>query len=936
MSDYKNTLNLPETEFAMKANLSQREPEMLKRWQSLNIYETLRAQRAGKPKYVLHDGPPYANGRIHIGHAVNKTLKDFVVKSRTLSGYDAPYVPGWDCHGLPIEINVEKKIGKAGQKVSATEFRQACREYAAGQVAQQSQDFQRLGIFGDWQNPYLTMNYSFEANTIRALKKIIEQGHLQQGFKPVYWCFECQSSLAEAEVEYQDKQSASIDVKFKFRDQSAILEKFAAKNLGQGEVSIVIWTTTPWTLPSNRAVAVNPELDYALVQVGDERLIFADSMLEQIMQRYATEDFKKLTSCKGSELEKLVLKHPFYDRDSILILGDHVTTDAGTGAVHTAPAHGEDDYRVGLKYQLPVDKFVEANGVFSSETPLFAGQHVNKVNAAVIDVLKSHHALVRENNLQHSYPHCWRHKIPVIFRATPQWFISMTKKNLNADALASTKTVSWLPMWGEERMARMLDNRPDWCISRQRTWGVPLPLFIHKSTQELHPNTLNIMEQVAGLVEKSGIEAWHQVDSKELLGNDAEHYTKLTDVLDVWFDSGVTHYAVLQARPELHYPADLYLEGSDQYRGWFQSSLLTSVAIDKIAPYKAIITHGFTVDEHGRKMSKSIGNTIEPEKVWNSLGADILRLWIANTDYTAEIAVSDQILTRTADIYRRLRNTARFLLANLHGFNPVQHSVRTENMLQLDRWLVDYATRLQADIILDYDAHQFQKVVQKVHHFCSVELGGFYLDIIKDRQYTCQTNSNARRSAQTAMYLVLEALVRWLAPILVFTADEIWQAMPLRQEESVHLTTWFNDLFSTAEDQEFNHAYWAEMMAVRNAVNKEIEVQRNAGKIGSALEAEVILYADEALLPLLQQMQNELKFFFIVSKTTVLSKQYISGFAAETELTTLAVEVKAVSSPKCIRCWHRCPDIGSSTEHPEICARCIENVAGTGEQRLFA
>ncbi|MBX9705893.1 MAG: isoleucine--tRNA ligase, partial [Gammaproteobacteria bacterium] len=792
--DYKNTLNLPETDFPMKANLAQREPELLKRWQELDIYGMLRQQRAGKPKFVLHDGPPYANGNIHIGHAVNKTLKDIVVRSHSLDGYDAPYVPGWDCHGLPIEVNVEKKIGRVGDKVSATEFRQACRDYAASQVERQSQDFQRLGVCGDWKHPYRTMDFAYEANVIRALKTMYEHNHLQQGFKPVYWCFDCQSSLAEAEVEYKDKQSSSIDVKFTVRDQAQVLEIFDAANKGHGPISFIIWTTTPWTLPANRAIALNPELDYALVQVGDERVIVAEDLVATVMQRYGIENYEVLNICAGVVLEQLQVAHPFYQRDSLVVLSDHVTIDAGTGVVHIAPAHGEDDFRVGMRYELPIDTLVQGNGVFSSETEIFAGQHVNKVNATVVELLEQNQKLEHKNLLTHSYPHCWRHKTPVIYRATAQWFVSMSKQNLGDKALASCEGVKWLPTWGRERMEKMLHNRPDWCISRQRTWGTPIPVFLHNATQELHPDTAKIMELVAQRVEQEGIEAWHRIDAKEFIGDDADQYTKVTDVLDVWFDAGLSFHAVLlDKHRDLQFPADVYLEGSDQYRGWFQTALLTSMATEDKPPYKQIITHGFTVDEKGHKMSKSIGNTIEPEKVWNSLGADILRLWIASTDYTAEMAVSDNILKHTADIYRRIRNTARFLLANLNDFDPAKDQVAQEKMLDLDRWIVDYAKQLQTKIKKDYQEYQFHNVVQAAHNFCALELGSFYLDIIKDRQYTCPTDSVARRSAQTAMYLVLQALVRWIAPIMPYTADEIWQYTPGKHSESVHLETWFED-----------------------------------------------------------------------------------------------------------------------------------------------
>lgn len=788
MSNYKDTLNLPKTDFPMKGNLAQREPEMLKRWQAMDLYGKIRQTKAGNPTFILHDGPPYANGDIHIGHAVNKILKDIIVKSRGLSGFDAPYVPGWDCHGLPIELMVEKKVGKAGHKVDADTFRNACREYAGKQVDRQREDFIRLGIFGDWQRPYLTMAFQTEANIVRSLGKIIEKGHLQKGVKPVHWCTDCGSALAEAEVEYEDKQSPAIDVRFAVVDENDVLQRFSAGDK-TGPVSVVIWTTTPWTLPANQAVTLHAELEYVLVQLEREVLILAEGLCQAALARYGFSEHAVLGKCKGAELEGLQLQHPFYDRMVPVILGEHVNLEAGTGAVHTAPAHGQDDFIIGKRYGLEVYNPVGDNGCFLPDTELFAGQHVFKANVDIISVLQENSSLLHHEQMMHSYPHCWRHKTPIIFRSTPQWFISMDANGLRTMALEAIKGVAWEPSWGEERIEGMVNNRPDWCISRQRTWGTPITVFIDRETQELHPQTAQLLEQVALRIEESGIDAWFDLDAEELLGGEADKYAKVTDTLDVWFDSGVTHASVLAYDDRLSFPADLYLEGSDQHRGWFQSSLLTSIGMNEAAPYKGVLTHGFTVDAKGMKMSKSRGNVVAPQQVMKTLGADVLRLWVAATDYRAEMSVSDEILKRMADAYRRIRNTARYLLANLDEFDPVSDCIATEDLLYLDRWILEQSARLQQEIIDAYESYQFHQIYQKLHHYCVVTLGGFYLDIIKDRMYTCKPDSLARRSAQTTMYHVAEAFSRWLSPILSFTAEEIWQHLPGPRSDSIFVST---------------------------------------------------------------------------------------------------------------------------------------------------
>jgi isoleucyl-tRNA synthetase len=939
MTDYKHTLNLPDTDFPMKGNLAQKEPDILKRWQQQDLYQKMRDARKGAEKFILHDGPPYANGDIHIGHSVNKILKDIIIKSKTMSGFDAPYIPGWDCHGLPIEHKVETKVGKAGVKVSHKVFRQKCREYARKQVEGQKKDFIRLGVQGDWDNPYLTMNFDTEANIIRALGKIVKNGHLVKGFKPVYWSVVGGSALAEAEVEYQDKTSTAVDVRFAPVDKADFLSRFDAADSGEGEPSVVIWTTTPWTLPSNQAVSLNAELDYVLVQLdlgqGQERILLAEGLVDDVMGRYGVETYAVVGRCLGAALENVALQHPFVDRQVPIILGDHVTLDAGTGAVHTAPDHGVEDFEVGRKYGIGTLNLVNAAGVLGEGAGVFAGEHVYKVDEKIVALLQEKGVLVLEHKFQHSYPHCWRTKTPLIYRATPQWFISMEEKGLKADALAAIKGVEWFPEWGQNRIESMVEQSPDWCVSRQRTWGVPIALFIHKETQQLHPNTAELIEQVALRVEKEGIDAWFDLDAAELLGDEAADYEKVTDTLDVWFDSGVTHYSVVDQRDELTFPADMYLEGSDQHRGWFQSSLKTGIAIKGCAPYKQVLTHGFTVDGQGRKMSKSVGNVVSPQEVMNKYGADILRLWVASTDYSGEMTCSDDILKRAADAYRRIRNTARFFLANLNGFDPKTDMVQPEEMVALDAWAVDRAARLQEELLGHYEQYELLQVFQKISHFCSQDMGGFYLDIIKDRQYTAATDSPARKSAQTALYHIVEALARWIAPICSFTADEIWTELSGERTESVHLDAWYQGLTKLPEGTALDSAYWEQVMAVKTAVNKQLEEQRNAGNVGGSLEAEVTLYCDDNLLQVLSKLEDELRFVLITSQAAVAPLSDAAN-AEDTELDGLKLSVVKSEEQKCPRCWHYRADIGQNADEPELCGRCVENVTGEGESRSFA
>ncbi len=941
MSDYKDTLNLPHTEFPMKANLAQREPSILQQWQKLDLYRRIAEKNSGKPKFILHDGPPYANGELHLGHAINKSLKDFVVKAKSLNGFDAPYIPGWDCHGLPIEHNVEKKKGKAGQKITHAEFRQACREYVTKQVDIQRAGFIRLGVLADWGNPYLTMNFTTEADIVRALGKIAANGHLVKGYKPVYWSVVGASALAEAEVEYQDKTSFAIDVRFAVANRDSFLSTFGStSNLDSGEqVSVVIWTTTPWTLPSNQAVCLHAELRYALVRCeldqGSELVVVAKDMVPQIMSRYQCETYEILGQASGAELENQILLHPFVDRTVPLILGEHVTTEAGTGAVHTAPDHGVDDFNVGASYGIGTLNLVDENGVFTAAAGEFAGAHVYKVDEDIVAKLREQHALVALDKITHSYAHCWRTKTPLIYRATPQWFISMSEKDLLGSSLRAVDQVKWIPDWGKARIELMLKGSPDWCISRQRTWGVPITLFVNKETQVLHPNTAELIEQVAKRIEKEGIEAWFQLETAELLGDEASDYEKVTDTLDVWFDSGVSHFSVMQKREELAYPADLYLEGSDQHRGWFQSSLKTAVAMNGTAPYKEVLTHGFFVDSEGKKMSKSLGNTVAPDLIFKQYGADILRLWVAATDYRGEMTVSDEIFKRVADSYRRIRNTARFMLSNLSGFDPEKDQVASSEMIAVDYWITRQCQLLQKQVIDHYDNYNFLNIYQKIHNFCVIELGGFYLDVIKDRQYTTKADSVARRSTQTAMYHILEMLSRLVAPILSFTADEIWQNIPGPRAESVFLSNFSDAVTEYSELKEFPDDFWQQLLSVKTAVNKELEAKRAAQQVGASLSAEVDIYCDKALADTLDSLGSELRFALIVSRAHVHPLTEAGDNASETDLDNVKLAVTASTYDKCERCWHHTGDIGLNSEHPSLCQRCVENIAGEGETRYF-
>lgn len=943
MTHYKDTLNLPETGFPMKADLAKRELEILALWENKHIYQQLRAVGKTRPKFIVHDGPPYANGAIHIGHALNKILKDIVLKSKTLAGFDAPYVPGWDCHGLPIELNVEKKLGGKIKEITPRAFRALCREYARGQIEEQRASFKRLGVLGDWDHPYRTMDSGFEADVIRALATMISQGHLHRGSKPVHWCVACGSALAEAEVEYQEKKSFAMYVSFKVFSPRQIAECVGLTKTYP--VYIPIWTTTSWTLPANQAVALNASAEYAWVEILEpvpHALLVAAPLVEEVMTHLQIAEYQVVAQGQGALFEHIIVEHPFLNKTVPVILGDHVTLDAGTGAVHTAPAHGHEDYLVGERYGLSMENSVDDRGYYKTGTPFFAGESVYGVHEKIVKCLVEKNALLAHEAIQHSYPHCWRHKKPLIFRATPQWFISMDQSQLRTQMLSAIRLVHWMPEWAKARMTSMVTQRPDWCISRQRMWGTPIPLFIHRETGETHPDTLAIMRKVADQVETQGIDVWDALSVEDFLPPDqASQYVKITDTLDVWFDSGVTHVAVLGRRPELQVDRQkgekiLYLEGSDQYRGWFLSSLTTAVAMHEGPPYDIVLSHGFTVDGKGHKMSKSLGNVIAPEKIWNSMGADVLRLWVASCNFQEEASISDEILQRMAELYRRIRNTVRFLIANLHDFTPEVHQLPVEKLLPLDQWAIARAARVDQWIQQAYETFTFHKVVHELQRFCINDMGSFYLDIIKDRQYVMKKDSLGRRATQTAMYSILEALVRWIAPILSFTAEEIWHYLPWKKEDSVFLAV-FDQVFSLSSEQRaYDEApLWSSLMEVRVQVNRALERARQEGVIGSGLAAEVVLYCSPDLHALLSVIGDELRFVLITSGATCYPLSEAPANALVTDLPELKLEVRACLYEKCPRCWHRCKEVGTSPDSQEICQRCVENVSGHGEVRRY-
>ena len=926
MTDYSKTVNLLESPFPMRGNLAKREGGWLKSWYEHKRYEKLREIAQGRPKFILHDGPPYANGDIHIGHAANKILKDIILRSKTLAGFDAPYVPGWDCHGLPIELMVEKLHGK---DIPAARFRELCREYAKEQIARQKKDFMRLGVMGDWAHPYLTMDFQTEAETVRALGEIYLAGYLYRGEKPVQFCLDCGSSLAEAEVEYKDKISPAVDVAYRFKDNAALAKAFGLSEIG-GEAFAVIWTTTPWTLPASQAISAGADVVYQLIDTPKGKLVLAKDLAEEALKRYGFNNSAVLAETGGAKLENLHLEHPFLERDIPMLNGDHVTTEAGTGLVHTAPSHGLDDYFVCLKYGIELDNPVNGEGRYRSDVPRVAGLTVWEANPVITEWLQENGRLLADTKIEHSYAHCWRHKTPLIYRATGQWFIGMDKaghdgKTLRNKAMKAVDDTEFFPAWGRARLEAMIEGRPDWVVSRQRYWGTPMTFFVHKESGELHPKSAELLEEVAKRIEKKGIEAWFSLDAKELLGEEAADYEKLNDTLDVWFDSGSTHFSVLKQREELAWPADLYLEGSDQHRGWFQSSMLIGCATVGRAPYKQLLTHGFVVDQNGRKMSKSLGNVVAPQEVYNEFGADILRLWTASTDYSGELAISKEILKRVTESYRRIRNTLSFLFANLSDFSPIEHAVPQDQMVEIDRYAMILARQLQERLAGDfYPRYAFHFAVKDIVAFCSEDLGAFYLDILKDRLYTTQADSHARRSAQTALYHITRSLVLLISPILCFTGEEAWDIIGGGEEDSVLFHTWHEFPSINEKSEEALLKKWQAVREVREAVTAAIEPLRADKSVGSSLQAEVAVTAPDTLAGYLKALGEELRFALLVSEVSV---------AKGDELTVAA---KVSGGEKCERCWHYTDDVGSVAAHPTLCARCAENVSGKGETRHYA
>ena len=926
MTDYSKTVNLLESPFPMRGNLAKREGGWLKSWYEHKRYEKLREIAQGRPKFILHDGPPYANGDIHIGHAANKILKDIILRSKTLAGFDAPYVPGWDCHGLPIELMVEKLHGK---DIPAARFRELCREYAKEQIARQKKDFMRLGVMGDWAHPYLTMDFQTEAETVRALGEIYLAGYLYRGEKPVQFCLDCGSSLAEAEVEYKDKISPAVDVAYRFKDNAALARAFGLSEIG-GEAFAVIWTTTPWTLPASQAISAGADVVYQLIDTPKGKLVLAKDLAEEALKRYGFNNSAVLAETGGAKLENLHLEHPFLERDIPMLNGDHVTTEAGTGLVHTAPSHGLDDYFVCLKYGIELDNPVNGEGRYRSDVPRVAGLTVWEANPVITEWLQENGRLLADTKIEHSYAHCWRHKTPLIYRATGQWFIGMDKaghdgKTLRNKAMKAVDDTEFFPAWGRARLEAMIEGRPDWVVSRQRYWGTPMTFFVHKESGELHPKSAEFLEEVAKRIEKKGIEAWFSLDAKELLGEEAADYEKLNDTLDVWFDSGSTHFSVLKQREELAWPADLYLEGSDQHRGWFQSSMLIGCATVGRAPYKQLLTHGFVVDQNGRKMSKSLGNVVAPQEVYNEFGADILRLWTASTDYSGELAISKEILKRVTESYRRIRNTLSFLFANLSDFSPIEHAVPQDQMVEIDRYAMILARQLQERLAGDfYPRYAFHFAVKDIVAFCSEDLGAFYLDILKDRLYTTQADSHARRSAQTALYHITRSLVLLISPILCFTGEEAWDIIGGGEEDSVLFHTWHEFPSINEKSEEALLKKWQAVREVREAVTAAIEPLRADKSVGSSLQAEVAITAPDALAGYLKALGEELRFALLVSEVSVAKGD------------ELAVAAKVSGGEKCERCWHYTDDVGSVAAHPTLCARCSENVDGKGETRHYA
>ncbi|MCR3754929.1 MAG: isoleucine--tRNA ligase [Candidatus Westeberhardia cardiocondylae] len=932
---------MPKTNFPMKGNLQKKEPKILQEWTKTNLYKKIRKEKQGKKIFILHDGPLYANGNIHIGHAINKILKDIIIKEKGLMGYNAPYIPGWDCHGLPIEIKIEKKIGKPGKNMDHTKFRISCQKYANAQIKKQKKDFIRLGIFGDWENPYLTMHPSTVANTMLTFKKILSQGHIYQGIKPTYWCFNCTSTLAESEIEYYDINSVAIYCTFKIHDTKKITETF---NIPKSHNAIypVVWTTNPWTLPGNQAIAIHPEQNYQLIQINNNKVIIINEKLVQyIIQKAQITTWKIIGTTQGKNLQNIICQNPITNHNIPIVSNEKITNKIGTGLVHIAPGHGLLDYLIAKKYKLKIINLINKNGLYQSKIfDKLNGLNIKQINTKIIQTLQKNNTLFHIDNIQHSYPHCWRHKTKVIFRSTKQWFISVPKKQL----LDSSKTspinqVNWFPKWGKTRIKAMLANCPDWCISRQRIWGIPIPLFVHKKTNTLHPNTLNLIEKIANKIKKQGTQFWWNLKIQDILNiKESQNYYKITDTLDIWFDSGSTYFTVIQTRPEfMHHTPNIYLEGHDQYRGWFMSSLIISNAIEKKPPYKNIISHGFAVDKNGHKMSKSLGNIITPKEIINKFGADIIRLWTASTNYTNEITMSEKFLQNTIDIYRKIRNTARFLLSNLNDFDPNIHIIPQKHMIALDCWAISYTKKTQKNIIALYEKYDFHNVVQKIMNFCSIKMSSFYLDIIKDRQYTTIKHSVNRRSCQTAMYHIIQALVRWISPIISFTAQEIWQHIPGQHKTHLFTEEWYKNLYHLNPKEVLNEKYWNLIQKIKDEINIIIEKEKNNHAVHSSLETNVILYAKPNLAKKLKIIENEL--YFALSTSSAKIKNYYEDHKKLAipckNLNNLKILITKAKGDKCQRCWHYTTDIQKNTKYPTICHRCINNITGIGETRKF-
>jgi len=924
--EYKDTLNLPKTDFPMKGNLPNREPEILKNWDNNSVYKVCLEKSKDKKKYILHDGPPYANGDIHIGHAVNKILKDFIIKSKIMSGFNVPFIPGWDCHGLPIELQVEKKYGKSKFRDNPNDFIKACRDFATKQMEKQKNDFIRLGIFGNWEDSYSSMDKDIESGIVSSLAKIIGNNHIYYGSKPVHWCIESSSALAEAEVEYKDVISKAVCVNFKIINKDKL--PFINELDNKSDICIPIWTTTPWTLPANRAVAISEDIEYDIVDIDKKYLIIAKNLVSSVMEKSKISDYEIVGVCKNKDFNSILLQHPFYEHSVPVITSSHVTDENGTGAVHIAPGHGTDDYLAGLKNGLEIFNPVDDYGKFVTNLPIFGGMKIRESNDEIIKLLQENKCLLFSENYEHSYPHCWRYKTPLIFRATPQWFMSMDNSGLRDSMKNDIKNIKWVPGWGEDRIFSMIESRPDWCLSRQRKWGVPLPLFLNRETNKLHPDTDEILKKAADIIKNGNIEAWLEFDKSSIV-KDIDSFIEVKDTLDVWFDSGVTHQTVLKTRG-IQETADLYLEGSDQHRGWFQSSLITSHAINKMSPYKNVLTHGFVVDAEGQKMSKSTGNVISPQKIIKDKGADILRLWVAMTDYSKEMTISDEIINRVSESYRRIRNTSKFLLSNISDFDG-KH-IDEKNMVLLDKWIVLKAIELNRQIRKDYDDFKFHKIIQDIINFCTLELGGYYLDIIKDRLYTSKDNGAPRVSAQKACSILIGFLNSWIAPILTFTAEEVYSKIP-NHKESIYLDEWFNVSMSMSDN---DVKVYDCLYKIKPHISRIIEEARNNNLVGSSLECSIEIICNKSLHDKLVNLKDELKFIFIVSECTISVDDKNDNLSIVESEDKFSISISKSEHKKCERCWHLHETVGRDEKYSTICQRCLDNIHGNGECRSYA